>query len=424
MTTRDKKRILVIPGPFMPHNETITQLSYRMLCNIDCEIDVVAFKAKNDEYFNDYVKNDEKFKKFNIEYVGFDWKQLDISSKNMNLFKLRKILKAYERKCIGMANNREYDFVFSFSGPNYTHPIAGKIKAKNREIKWFASFSDPISRNLYANQLFKEKARTKALALILKGFVFRRSFETVALKNADKLVFISDELRDYITRGNEEYKKKSIIYPITYVKEWPGYKAIKSSVSKKTKNKKIIFAHFGNIYGLRKIGAFLDALSELKKESPELTDQIEVHQYGDIDKYQKAVLDASEVKELFIMHDRLDYDDCIKKMNEADVLLIFDTIVPNGQIQPFLPSKITDCLLANKPIFAVTPSVSPLHRFLDDKHTCARYDAKEIALCLKKLVGNHEPVINDVDWLDNDIASLEIFGKDFDMIDSIKRRKK
>ena len=80
----NRKRILALPAVFLPHNETITQISYKILCNLDYEIDVVSFKSSSDEYFEEYIKKDKKFKKMNIYYIDVDWKRLDINSKNYN----------------------------------------------------------------------------------------------------------------------------------------------------------------------------------------------------------------------------------------------------------------------------------------------------------------------------------------------------
>ena len=63
------KEVLVIPGGFVPYNDTVTLLSYKHLRNIDAYFDVIALEGKVDQGINDTVCKEENFKKFNVEYI-------------------------------------------------------------------------------------------------------------------------------------------------------------------------------------------------------------------------------------------------------------------------------------------------------------------------------------------------------------------
>lgn len=425
MRNDEKKRILALTGVFLPHNETITQISYKILCNLDYEIDVVCFKSSSDEYFEEFLKKDEKFKKFNIHYVNVEYSKVDINSHNFNLIKITNYMRLLEKKCIELIEKYNYQFLISFSIPNYNHYIASKVKKKcKNDIKWFASFSDPIGNNLYFEQLKKEKFRTRLLYYIHKLIMYNKKYEEVALNYSDKLIFICEELRDFITKNKTEYKEKSIIYPITYVKEWTNYIKL-TAPSLNDRNKKIIFAHFGNIYGLRRIDKFLEALDQLVKEKNDCVNRIEIHQYGEIDKFQKVFFDKFSFDGLLFIHNRVNYDKCIELIKKSDVLLIFDTIVPAGEIQPFLPSKITDYLLSSKPIFAVTLKNSPLYDIINKKHICVENDTKKIKEAIIRQTKDYSNVDNNIDLYDNDYVSKKVLGNYFDIISlSEKRRKK
>ena len=65
------KNILVIPGGFVPYNDTVTLLSYKHLRSLNAKMDVIALKGKEDEGLTQSLKEDENFKKFNIEYFGY-----------------------------------------------------------------------------------------------------------------------------------------------------------------------------------------------------------------------------------------------------------------------------------------------------------------------------------------------------------------
>lgn len=412
----DKKRLLVMPGIFFPHNETITQISYKLLCNLDYEMDIIAFKSTEDSFFKEYIKKDSKSKKMHIHYIDIDWKKLDINSHNFNIFKIISYIKKYEKKSMEMFKKNKYDGIFSFSMPNYTHMAAYKIKKKYKnQVKWFASFSDPISNNLYIEELKNGKFKTKILYYLLKLIIYKDKIQKVTLDYADKLIFISEALRKHVTNDNKEYVNKSIIYPITYIKDWPNYKLLTSKESS-TKNKKIIMSHFGNIYGLRKIDKFLDAIDELIDENKIDPSKIEIHQYGDVDKRQIELFKNNSKNVLFV-HDRVDYNKCIELMKKSDILLIFDTIVDESISQPFLPSKITDYLLTNKPIFAITTKNSPLYDIINGKHICVDYDVENIKKGLLKQLKDKKSVNNDVKKYDNDYVSKESFKGLLDIID-------
>ena len=49
------KNVLVIPGGFVPYNDTVTLLSYKHLRNINANFDVIALEGKKDEGINDTV---------------------------------------------------------------------------------------------------------------------------------------------------------------------------------------------------------------------------------------------------------------------------------------------------------------------------------------------------------------------------------
>ena len=409
----------------MPHNETVTQISYKILCNLDYEIDVIAFKSSEDDYFSDFVKKDKKMKKISVHYINYDWEELKLSAKNLNVFKIKKLMNLYAKESIKMAEKNNYDYVISFSVPNYTHISGYKVKRKYKDkIKWIACFSDPITNNIYIENMKKNGLKNYLFCFFLKLLQYNGKIEKNALKYSNRLIFICDELRDYVTKGKKEYLDKSIIYPITYVKEWINYKKLKAIGinNKQRKNNKLTFAHFGNIYGLRKIDKFLDAIYELKKEGEIDFSKIEIHQYGDIDRTTRLVLANHEDDNIIQVHERVDYDKCIDIMNNNDVLIIFDTI-SNNKIQPFLPSKIVDYLLTNKPIFAVTMKESPLYRMINDNHICVSYNIDEIKNGFKKQVLEFKQVNNNVDSYDNDVVSKQILGDYLDIIDFNKEEK-
>lgn len=414
-----KKSLLAITGVFMPHNDTITQITYKHLCDLNYDIDVVTFKSKKDESMEKILLKDKKFKKFNFHYINEDWQKVYVSKTNFNIFKIFKNLCLFNKKSVSMIKNKKYDVIYSNSVPNYTHYAAYLIKKKlKNEIKWYASFSDPIVNNPYVEGMKRKNIFTKDMVAYFfqKLIHYRRKYQALPLKYADKLIFISEELRDYVTQKDEKLLEKSIVIPITYVKEWPMYNDLLNYTPNFKNKKKIKFMHFGNIYGLRKTNLFMQAIYELKKEIPDFNNKVEIHQYGIIEKNQLKLIDEYKIDDIVKIHTRIDYEKCINLMkNEADVLIIFDTILPEDKIQPFLPSKVLEYLLMKKPIFSVTTKNSPIYRLLSDKHICSSYDVESIKQNILKQLENIKVVDNDYEKYENEKVIKNTLGKELDI---------
>ena len=64
------KKCLVVPGPFLPYNDTITQLCYKHLRLLDMEYDVCALSNEaKDPDFERFLSNDPYYNKFHIHNV-------------------------------------------------------------------------------------------------------------------------------------------------------------------------------------------------------------------------------------------------------------------------------------------------------------------------------------------------------------------
>lgn len=407
-----KKNLLAITGVFFPHNETITHISYKHLCNLDYYIDVISFKGSEDKTVKQHLTNK---KNININYVNCDWKKVYIGKKNINVIKIFKSLLQYKRLCLNTIKNKKYDVLYSNSMPNYNHYFAYLVKKRlGDSINWIASFTDPIYENPYVDDLKKSSSIIEKINYFLNKYIYyRKKYQSLPLKYADKLLFISEELRDFVIGNDKQLLKKSMIVPLTYVEEWESYKKLIDSKASFNKNK-IKFIHFGNIYGLRKIYAFLDAIKLLKKEG--CIDNVEFHQYGDVDKKTLKYINDNNIKNLFIIHDKVSYDKCVDLMkNQSDVLVIFDTIVDDDMVQPFLPSKVLDYLLVSKPIFSITTKHSPVYSMLKDKHICVMYDVDDIIKGIKKQLKNIKIVENDFKKYENKYVIKNTIGKYLDL---------
>lgn len=381
-------KMLVIPGGFVPYNDTVTLLVYKRLRLLDYDFDVLAFKGKEDKGISEELKNDINYKKFNIEYLcDYDDAiciahpfRLPLGLINMHRYVNRALKKFEEGK---------YDVIYTSSVPGISHICGKKIKDKYPSVKWIASFSDPIKGSPYKKDpnLKKNRSVFYNIAFHVGSFVYMNDkYEKVAIDGADELVFICEEQRDFTINqypNKAELLKRSKIEPLTYIPEWNMYKELINAP--KVNNSPKVAVHLGRLYGLRKIDNFLEALKELKKEDKDLGKKIIFHQYSEIQPYDLKKIKDYDLEDVFVVHSKVSYEESIKIMKNADILVLFDTIMSGMPIQPYLPSKITEYMLLNRPILGICEDNSPSYRMLKDKYLVGN-KIEEIKNNIKKLI--------------------------------------
>ena len=122
------RKCLVIPGPFLPHNDTIMQLVYKQLRLLPLSFDVCALKNTPDEELQKTLLKDPNYKKFNIHYTD-QYNNVLFSIKNIHIFKGLRHMKKYIDTSIQMYDNHEY--VYTSSWPCYTTRVGVALKKEH-----------------------------------------------------------------------------------------------------------------------------------------------------------------------------------------------------------------------------------------------------------------------------------------------------
>lgn len=398
-----KKKMFLIPGSFVPFNDTVTLLTYKRLKHLDLDIDVLALKGKEDSGLKEELKKDLDFNKFNIEYY-LDYDNTICINHPLRLFLGLINMFRYVNMAYKKFKNNNYDYIYSSSVPGICHLAGYKIKKKNKDAVWYASFSDPIKGSPYKRDPnLKKRSIFYRIAFHVGSFIYMNNkYEEVAINNADKLIFICDEQRDFTLSqypNYKELKKKSIVLPLCYIKDWKMYSNLIDSNN--TNNCPIRAVHLGRLYGLRRIDTFLCALKELKDEDSDLSKKIVFYQYSEIQKEDVDFINKNNLSDVFVLHDKVSYDVSLKIMKEADILVLFDTLMINSSVQPYLPSKIVEYLLLRKDILGVCASNSPSYRILKE------YGYKTIGYTKEDIKNNIKYLLNNKDDHNYDLINLE-----------------
>ncbi|MBR4461176.1 MAG: hypothetical protein IKS51_01125 [Erysipelotrichaceae bacterium] len=362
-----REKMFVVPGSFVPYNDTVTLLTYKRLRNLDLDMDVFCFKGKTDQSIEEELRKDPAFSKFHITYTSdLDW--AIARNHPLRLPVSLVLMQKYIRDSVREFEKKDYKYLFTSIVPGISHIAGLAIKRKHPEVIWYASFSDPFKGSPYKKTDLSNKSLLYKIAFPVGSYcLYHDNYEEAAVKNADKLIFICPEQRDFTLsqyEDGERYKEKSIIYPLTYLENWKMYQDLLDYEPVKHEVKQAV--HLGRLYGLRKIDAFLEALKELNEEIKDLDRKIVFHQYSEIQKEDVQKIREYGLDRLFIVHGKVSYKESIDLMKEADILVLFDTLMPKENVQPYLPSKIVEYLMLKKAILGICDPNSPSYRILKE----------------------------------------------------------
>ena len=411
-----KERVLVIPGGFLPYNDTVTLLTYKHLRNIDAEFDVIALKGPDDEGLKKLIEADPAYRKFHVQYVC-DYGQAVPTYEKKNVLSGIHYYHEYCRAAKKKALEYPYKVVYTSSVPAFTHLAGYWIKkALGGKITWIASFSDPLFRSPYKHDL--ESIREYSLLQKIGFYVYITIFmnsrhEKLAQRCADKVIYICLEQRDFSISQyscSADCLQKSMVVPLNYIQEWDQDMIAAGSRLPAVHHPRV-FSHFGRIYSLRRIDAFLEALTALKKEDPEIAGKIVFHQYGQLTQRYYDVIRKNHLEDVFQVHEKIPYQQARDLEMSSDGLVLFDSSVLPGQtIQPYLPSKTTEYLLLKKDMLIITTPTSPSWRiFTGFGYRCCHEDAAEIQAEIRRLADG-QPQRHDYDFssYENQTATGEL----------------
>ncbi len=291
------------------------------------------------------------------------------------------------KEAIKIVKNYDIDILYTHSTPLIDHIVGLNVKKEFPKINWVAHFSDPWTLNPYKKYKFKWQ------------YSLNRKLEQDIFKTSNIVTVTSEKTKELFENEFEFLQNRIKVLPHTFDKRlYKDYKKID--------DKKIV-VHTGNIYGLRTIKYFLEALSKIDIKN------IEFHFYGKIKDSEIELMKEHSLENIVKLYPQISYLKSLEVISEADFLLVVDAPI---EISPFFPSKLADYIGANKPIIALSPKNSATFDILRDiKNDNLRASSdcieeiKEILLMLNN--EKREYVNMDYYSMENYILLKEIFEK-------------
>ncbi|WP_353171567.1 hypothetical protein [Acinetobacter rudis] len=278
-----------------------------------------------------------------------------------------------------------FNKIYSRSMSVISHLVAYKIKCLNPEITWIAEFSDPIIKDVTGVE-----RETILPEVWLRNFIDVKQIECFRQYNnlfslseilvylfADQIKFTNDLQRDFmINYFSKEILNKNIIrqkvklaFERSIIVPHPSLNSKFYSLEKfdveGISSKYVNIAYFGNINSKRTFNTLFESWLKLNKKS---RDKFRFYVFTNI--REETVLKSIplDLHEYIQIRKGLPYLEFLNSMQYFDYLLSVDTEVKEiFNVNPFLPSKISDYLGSNSKILALVESGSPTDLLKSDR---------------------------------------------------------
>ncbi len=397
------KKGFVISWFYPPGNSSEGLVTYKLLSNSKNTYDVWTKKNYEKDIWDRQV--DEKELSSNNVHV--------IQHENSNREKWRQNAVKYF-----IEHKDEYDFIMSRILPEDAHEIALEIKRQCPEIKWIASFGDPIVDSPYIEKkkktgnpyflreyIIKENlSLAKAAKVFLSptrlakkyiwnkecqdSWIVSEKFEKLnddVFKNAD-IILLNNEFqykRAFSPKKYQKYKEKGVVVNHSFDKRlYPQKK-------QDGQNKKIKFVYTGHLDELRNAKALLRAIEKMKKNDSDLSDKVEFHFFGHVGAKDREFIFGHEIDDLVRIHKDITYKESLLQAINADWNLLIDANF-NGVLDEYIyfPAKLADYLGAQNNIFAITQLKGAAASILSKTKggIVVTHSAENILLYLSKII--------------------------------------
>ena len=381
---------------FPPNSSSEGFVTYKLLRNSSLHYDVVCSTSHKWGYGAKMTTAAENIRIIPIETEDLeDWAAQAIEQFELNYSK------------------RKYDVIMTRSMPPDAIKVGLAIKERHPEIKWVASFGDPVANNPYSISAI---AQGNDLDVVEKGDFIReiasssgqwsrdwrnnawapirieagfRVLQDEALAKADMLICPVEEMRDFMLHGCV-CKKPFCVIPHSFDEELYGKRAQASLDASR-----INLVYIGYSDARRSLLPVVRGLHELTLHYPEAASRICFHVFGN---YPHGLQDYAESYQLprgmIAFHGNCTYYESLAVMRTADWLLhvdaFFGELMTGGSI--YFAGKLADYFGAGKPILALTGNDSPAYHMVRDYGgmTCQVWEPLNLLECLRRIASGNE----------------------------------
>jgi len=230
-----------------------------------------------------------------------------------------------------------HDLLITFAQPWSDHLIGLDLHRRHPTVPWIAHFSDPwigspYEAHVHGWRRWRERWRERAV-----------------VRNADALVFVTAEtVALTMNKYPTPWRDKAAVVPHGFERDFLATLPPPAPSSDRTVLR-LVYA--GSFYQQRVPQGLFQALAALRQRSG-LGIRLELDVVGPINGTVREQARIFGIRDLVHFTDAMDYHSSLSVQAAADVLVLIDApFAPSV----FLPSKLVDYLMLEKPILGLTP---------------------------------------------------------------------
>ncbi|SNT76888.1 glycosyltransferase [Paracoccus seriniphilus] len=340
MSHSSARKILLVSWHFPPYKSSSAFNLFKRLKDTGYEYDVLQIKrGEKPDNEGMFRFASSRFNRYEIEVPTEDARNSEARAHYV-----AKVLDFYQR----LKDRNHYRVVLSHSHEIASHLAAMAIKRANPEIRWLASFGDPIAANPY-NESYKfamleDDCRTEA----------------EVLQMADRII-VTNPYHQKIVQNSQSLpvdSEKFFILPHCFDERMfhRESSSVQSNRQEREQDSVFRFMHVGMLYKFKRTSEpFMLGARRLLEKHPELKGRFTLEFYGANDRYIQAASDYG-LEGIVRFQGTVSYLESLTVMDRADCLLLRDADFSDQGLKetPFYPGKLADYLGAKKPILAIT----------------------------------------------------------------------
>ncbi len=267
----------------------------------------------------------------------------------------RKI-KSWERAIKNILQHEEFDLIYVLgAGIEFVQHFAMlRIETK---IPWIVHIHDPFPMSHYPTPYRKEEN----MIYMRKADAMERVFQ-----KATAISFPSLRLKEWMEQFHPVIADKYLIVPHLDSRLQNLPTAEEDELVDIDPNK-FNLLHIGSLLGPRDPSALLEAFMLFISEDAEKKEKARLHIVGKVTREHKDLERKSHAygENVNVITKRVSYVHSVALQKKADVLILLEAPVKDS---PFMPGKLTDYIMAQKPILALTSRYSETARLLGDDY--------------------------------------------------------
>jgi|WetSurMetagenome_2_1015567.scaffolds.fasta_scaffold14381_3 glycosyltransferase involved in cell wall biosynthesis len=256
----------------------------------------------------------------------------------------RALIDKWKAEILSETGKNSYDYIYILgSGAEFAPHFA--VSEMDISIPWIANFHDPYPWHVYPEPYKKKKG--------LIGRVLERKTRNI-ISRAYKVSFPSLLLMNHMAKTFPEIEGKGFVVPHIGIElnDLPG-KEDDNLMS--LQDNRINIVHAGSLLGPRDPQYLIRAILELKDQQPAILSKVNFIFIGKVARELKQIISGSSSENILFYDIRLSYKRSLEIIEKADCMMVIEAI---SNFSPFMPGKLADIALKEKPIIAFTPDNS------------------------------------------------------------------